>query len=536
MSNIKIIVSGLLLFILHLPLQAGPLQLIPYPDEVELLNGSCDLSGGIKTKENSLAAQQLHAYFEADFGIIKDSRGIPVEFITSTKIINEEGYQLTVNKKRITIIASSHKGHFYAIQTLRQLVRDKKIPCLRITDQPQFPWRGYMLDEARHFHGKETVKRVLDDMALLKMNTFHWHLTDDAGWRIEIKKYPLLTEIGSRRDSTQIEDKELVTPGETGDPAYDAFLRRYKSEKFDSNPHAGYYSQEEIREIVEYADERCIQIVPEISMPGHASAAIASYAWLGTTKKPITVPCKFGVMSQVYDPSSPEVMQFLKDVLTEVSNLFPSGYIHIGGDEVKFDQWRESRSIEQYMEDNNLQNYRDIQVKLTNDMCIFIEGELGKKMVGWNEILGINPHQWEREEKESRVKLSKDAIVQFWAGDKDILRYAIDHGYKVIHSYSKDTYIDYSYEQLPLERAYSFNPLPDGAPKESIIGVGCQLWTEWVRDRADLEYHTYPRIAAYAESGWTPSEKKSYERFKNALLPLLKRWKDKGYTLPKLEL
>ena len=530
-----IIILILFFYILSPSIKSKPVHLIPYPNEIELLNGCCDLSGGITTSSDNLASEHLYKYFGDDFGIFQNKKGVPISFVLSEDVKNEEGYQLIVNRKKIIIKASTHKGNFYAVQTLRQLVKDKKIPCLRITDEPEFSWRGYMLDEARHFHGKETVKRILEDMALLKMNTFHWHLTDDAGWRIEISKYPLLTEVGSRRDSTQIEDKDLIAPPETGDPAYDAFLRKYKSNKFDHRPHSGYYSQEEIREIVRYAEERCIKIVPEISMPGHASAAIAAYPWLGTTKKPIKVPCKFGVMTQVYDPSSPEVIQFFKDVLGEVSYLFPSGYIHIGGDEVKFDQWQASESIQQYMKENHLKNYRDIQIKMTNEICTFIEEELGKQMVGWNEILGINPHQWQKEVDNSHVELSRNAIVQFWAGNKDILTYAIDHGYKIIHTFSQDTYIDYSYEQLPLERAYRFSPLPDGYPKESVLGLGCQMWTEWVRDRRDLEYHTYPRIAAYAETGWTAKEKKSYDRFTNSLQPLLSRWRDKGYNLPKID-
>lgn len=535
MNFSKIIVLALSFFISFPSIKSQPLRLIPYPNDVKILGGYCDLSGGIITSSNDLVSKQLYKYFSTNFDIAQNKKGIPVNFVISKDIKNDEGYQLIINRGRIIIKASTYKGNFYAVQTLRQLVKDKKIPCLHITDEPQFPWRGYMLDEARHFHGKETVKRILDDMALLKMNTFHWHLTDDAGWRIEIRKYPLLTEIGSRRDSTQIEDKDLITPGETGDPAYDAFLRRYKSEKFDNKPHSGYYSQGEIREIVKYAKERCIKIVPEISMPGHASAAIASYPWLGTTKKPIEIPCKFGVMTQVYDPSSPEVIHFFKDVLSEVSDLFPSGYIHIGGDEVKFDQWQASWSIQEYMKENGLKSYRDIQIKLTNDICTFIEEKLGKQMVGWNEILGINLHPWQKEVDNSHVELSKNAIVQFWTGNEDILSYAINNGYKVIHTFSQETYIDYSYEQLPLERAYSFSPLPDGYPKESVLGLGCQMWTEWIRDRKDLEYHTYPRIAAYAETGWTAKEKKSYDRFKSSLYPLFTRWKDKGYNLPEID-
>lgn len=509
------------------------IHVTPYPNQVEIRDGFCDLSKGVVAVGSDIAAEQLYQYLRTDYDILRNSAGVPVTFVTTDEIENKEGYRLEIGSTGITIGGASDKGHFYAIQTLRQLIKDHKAPCLVITDSPAFTWRAFMLDEARHFHGKETVKRLMDEMARLKMNRFHWHLTDDTGWRIEIRKYPLLTQIGSRRDSTQIDDKELNLPGETGNPAYDAFLKRYQSNKYDSRPHAGFYTQDEIRELVAYAAERHIEIVPEISMPGHASAAIAAYPWLGTTKERITVPCKFGVLSQVYDPSSPQVMTFLQDVLREVSEVFPSPYIHIGGDEVKFGQWEQSASVQQYMKDNGLANCRDLQVKMTNDMCHFIEAELGKTMIGWSEILGINSHLWGRQTADATEKLSQKAIVQFWTGNKDILHYALKNGYRVVNSYCEDTYIDYSYDQVPLERAYGFDPVPAGYRKEHIYGLGCQLWTEWVRDRNDVEYHVFPRIAAYAETAWTDTDNKSYERFKACLNPMVARWINLGYNVPK---
>lgn len=506
-------------------------NVIPQPNEIHKGNGFCNIEQGIYTLEEGRTVDFLYGYLADDHGIQQNAGGTEVRFTKSTEATDEEGYSLNVSKHMIEISAASEKGWFYGIQTLRQLIDGKKIPCVKISDSPAFRWRAFMLDEARHFHGKETVKMLLDEMARLKMNTFHWHLTDDTGWRLEIKKYPRLVEIGSQRDSTQIEDPGLDIPGETGDPAYDAFLRRYQSDKFDPAPHKGYYTQEDIKEIVAYALDRNIRIVPEISMPGHASAAIASYPWLGTAKEQIKVPCRFGVLSQVYDPSSEKVMQFLKDVLKEVSELFPSGYIHIGGDEVKYGQWQESESVKQYMKDNGLASYRDVQVKMTNDICHYIEDELGCRMIGWNEILGISAHEWDKAEGTSDTKLSKKAIVQFWAGNKSILHYTLENGYEVVHSYCEDTYIDYSYEQLPLERAYSFNPVPEGFDKENIIGLGCQLWTEWVRDRNRIEYQTFPRIAAYAETGWTDCADKDYGRFRHSLKKLTKIWKDKGYNI-----
>lgn len=532
MKKFKILLALMSLAFSSYVIASETLKLVPYPEKINITEGYCDLASGISVSDKSSVAGQLLDYFSSDFNIPANKKGVKVKFVTSGKIVDEEAYTLQVNKKVILITAATPKGHFYGVQTLRQLVKDRKVPCLLISDTPAFAWRAFMLDEARHFHGKATVKRMLDEMALLKMNTFHWHLTDDAGWRVEIKKYPLLTEIGSKRDSTQIEDKELKTPGETGNAAYDAFLRRYQSNKFDPKPHTGFYTQEDIREIVAYAADRCIQIVPEISMPGHASAAIASYPWLGTTKEKIKVPVRFGVLSQVYDPSSSEVMTFLKDVLTEISQLFPSGYIHIGGDEVKYVQWEQSPSVQRYMKENKLETCRDLQVKMTNDMCHFIETSLGKEMIGWNEILGLNVHGWSENKASSTEKLSKKAVVQFWSGNKDILKYALDNGYKVVNSYCEDTYIDYSYEQVSLERAYKFNPVPEGYDRTQIYGIGCQLWTEWVRDAKMVEYQAFPRIAAYAETGWSKPENKSYERFLKCIAPLLDRWKKKGYNLP----
>lgn len=509
------------------------ISVLPYPNEVKVRSGFCDLTGGLSVHADSLIGSFVKEYFEDGMGIRLCPEGAELKFVSDPEIENPEGYELRIRPGKIEVAAQGDAGWFYALQTLRQLVRDGNLPCSDIKDAPAFAWRDFMLDEARYFHGKETVKRILDDMALLKMNTFHWHLTDDAGWRIEILEYPRLTEIGARRDSTQIRADRPDFPAETGDPAYDAFLQAYHSEVFDTKPHCGYYTQDDIREIVAYAAERQIKIVPEISMPGHASAAIASYPWLGTTKKRISVPCTFGVKDEAYDVSSPEVIAFFKDVLTEVSGLFPSDYIHIGGDEVKYGQWQASPSVQEYMKDNGISNCRELQVKFTNDMCAFIEDELHKKMIGWNEILGFNCHQWGSEYSESLRPLSKNAVVQFWAGDKDILEYALDNGYRVIHSYCEDTYINYSYDQIPLERAYAFNPVPAGYDGDCIVGLGCQLWTEWIGDRQTLEFQAYPRIAAYAETGWTSAGNKSYARFRENLEPLIEYWRDKGYNISK---
>src|SRR5690606_19914079 len=254
-------------------------------------------------------------------------------------------YELDVKKNGVEIKAVSEAGIFYGIQSLKQLLlHSKQIPLLSIQDEPSFKWRSFMLDEARYFQGKETVKKLLDDMALLKLNKFHWHLTNDAGWRIQIKSFPLLTEIGSKRDSSQINDNG----------------KKWKSTVTDHREHGGFYTQEEIKEIIAYAAERQIDIIPEISMPGHVSAAVASYPFLGTTKKPIKVPVYFGVVSAVLDVADPQAISFVHQILREVAQLFPSDYIHIGGDEVKFDQWKQSKAIQQYMQESKIENYYDL--------------------------------------------------------------------------------------------------------------------------------------------------------------------------------
>lgn len=522
--KIKILLTTILLIIFNSTMKSNDVSIIPYPQSVERLEGYCDLSGGVKISGNKKIKKHLEAILSSDLSHVRGGSKIPVEItIDPSSDTNSEAYQLSILPNRITIVASSENGAFYAIQSIRQLIKQNRVPCLRIYDRPAFSWRSYMLDEARYFQGKEIVKKLIDEMALLKFNRFHWHLTNDAGWRIEIKKYPLLTEIGSRRDSTQINDNG----------------KKWDSEIFDGKEHSGFYTQEDIKEIIRYAAERYITIIPEVSMPGHASAAVASYPWLGTSNEQIKVPEMFGVVQTVFNPADERVITFFHDVLKEVSDLFPSDVIHIGGDEVKYDQWKESAQIAQYMEDHNLTNYSDVQVQFTNEISNYISNSLGKKMMGWNEILGAKVHGWERERNEEHAlaKLSPDAIVHFWAGTADNLDLAIQKGYNVVNSYSIYTYLDYTYEDISLHKAYSFNPIPEGIEphrRAQILGMGCQMWGEWTPTNKEIEYQTFPRIAAYAECGWTMSEKKNYHRFKENLQPLITRWENLGYNITPL--
>ena len=435
----------------------------------------------------------------------------------------EEAYELNVTKHGIVLSASNSTGWFYGVQSLIQLLQEisdlskstssLEIQEVSIKDSPRFKWRAFMLDEGRYFKGMDQVKMLLDEMASLKMNVFHWHLVDNQGWRIEIKKYPLLTEIGSKRRSTQV-----------GPLMWDSPIQ-------SAEAHEGFYTQEEIRELIRYAEERHITIVPEIEMPGHSTAAIASYPWLGTAKKEIEVPIKFGVGLDVYDVSDPKVYQFLTDVLDEVVELFPSEVIHIGGDEVKYEHWKESKSVQAFMKEKGLASPADLQIFFTNQISQYLHSK-GRRMMGWNEIMGHNLHEYQ-DETDTKLgqSLAKESIIHFWKGDVKMASHAASNGYDIVNSLHTETYLDYTYKNLPLSRAYAFDPIPSKlAPEyhEKVIGMGCQMWGEWIPTNGHMHFQTFPRIAAYAETGWTQKENKNFDDFLVALEGLKKRWERKG--------
>jgi len=435
----------------------------------------------------------------------------------------EEAYELNVTKDGIVLSASNSTGWFYGVQSLIQLLQEISDPSkctssleiqeVSIKDSPRFKWRAFMLDEGRYFKGMDQVKMLLDEMASLKMNVFHWHLVDDQGWRIEIKKYPLLTEIGSKRRSTQV-----------GPLMWDSPIQ-------SAEPHEGFYTQEEIKELIRYAEGRHITIVPEIEMPGHSTAAIASYPWLGTAKKEIEVPIKFGVGLDVYDVSDPKVYQFLTDVLDEVMALFPSEVIHIGGDEVKYAHWKESESVQAYMKEKGLASPADLQVFFTNQISHYLQSK-GRRMMGWNEIMGHNLHEYQNEaDTKIEQELAKESVIHFWKGDVKLAMHAARNGYDIVNSLHTETYLDYTYKNLPLSRAYAFDPIPPGlapAYHDKVIGMGCQMWGEWIPTNGHMHFQTFPRIAAYAETGWTQKENKNFDDFLVALEGLKKRWERKG--------
>lgn len=498
-------------------------SLIPYPNSLEEFNDSLVVKD-IKVKYDKA--------LENEFCELRDfmqESGVEVVSVKKKYNINlklneesclscgEEGYILEVNKKNITITSNKPAGVFYGIQTLKQLVNissQSKVtfPSVKIKDNPKFKWRAFMLDESRHFKGKNVVFNLLDQMALLKMNVFHWHLTDDQGWRIEIKKYPLLTKIGGYRKDTQINS--------------------VKSTKSTGKPHSGFYTQEDIKEVIAYAKTKHITIIPEIEMPGHASAAIAAYPWLGVNNKRIDVPSNFGVLKNIFNVSDPKTIMFLKDVLQEVIDLFPSKIVHIGGDEVKFDQWKESGQMTSWMKEHKISSYPDVQIAFTNKMSKFIESK-NHRMMGWNDVLGEKLHHYNDDfEIEKTQKLAKSTIIHFWKGSRDLMISALKKGHEVVNSQHNFTYLDYDYNSIPIEKAYSFSPIPEGIDeslKSQVLGLGCQMWSEWIPEIKDLYRQVFPRIAAYAEVGWTNPENKSIRRFLNSLEKVKQNWEDTPY-------
>lgn len=502
-------------------------QIIPQPNKIEYGKGKFSLNNGI----NIIASENLQneAQFLAEIldkglstkpEILTDGEGIHLKIEGNLQDqLGKEGYILSINQNGISIKATTSSGVFYGIQSLRQLLPPNfeyekeydgiEVPFLQITDSPRFPWRAFMLDESRHFKGTEEVKKLLDEMALLKMNTFHWHLTDDQGWRIEIKKYSKLTEIGAKREDTQV-------------------ARR--SEERTGVPHEGFYTQEEIKEIIDYAAIRHITIVPEIEMPGHAMAAVAAYPWLGSLGTTKEVPVTFGKMDDSFKIADPEVVQFLKNVLDEVIALFPGNVIHIGGDEVNFKPWEDSKVANKFMKDKGLESPVDLQIYFTNQISNYIDNS-GKRMMGWNEILGDDVHEEREHHAEIKQKLAKSAIVHFWKGDLKLINRAVQEGYDVVNSNHWDTYLDYTYDRIPLSKSYEFDPIPEGLDSKyhsHILGTGAQMWSEWIPTVEKMDQQIFPRLAAYAEVGWTSLSEKNFGRFEVSLGKLKKRWNLSG--------
>lgn len=493
--------------------------IIPQPNSIVAQDGVITLSGAITYggSRSTVLDNYLKNEFKSRYNLNVKKSGqdakLAIEFGDNK---TDEQYTLSITPERIKITSPSETGAFYGLQSLFQLMRagSGTISAQIITDSPRFSWRSYMLDEARFFQGEQQVKMLLDAMAELKMNTFHWHLTDDQGWRVESKKYPLLTKIGSKRLDTQ--------------------KGGFNSPDFWGAPHSGFYTQKQIKDILAYAAVRHIKVVPEIEMPGHATAAIAAYPYLGSDSNKVDVSTKFGKHYTIFNVTDPKVMDFLKDVVSEMIDLFGCDIIHIGGDEVRFNQWEQNPEIVKYKESKGYASFMDLQIECTNEMSRFI-ADKGVSMMGWNEILGKNLHTDDKIAfSDPSQKIAPNVIVQFWKGDLKDMATAAQDGYRVVNSYHQTTYLDYSYSSIPLKKAYDFDPIPVGLdPKfeKNIIGAGCQMWGEWLATSELMQSQTFPRIAAFAEIGWTQKSNKNYADFLKRIEPMAESWVKKGIVV-----
>jgi hexosaminidase len=430
--------------------------------------------------------------------------------IAGSQDLPPEGYRLTIEPNRVRVVGRP-AGLFYGMQTLTQLLPVRatpplRVPALEITDHPRFGYRGMLLDVARHFLPVEYIKRFLDLMAQYKMNMFHWHLTDDQGWRIEIKRYPKLTEVGShRRETIKLQ-----------------FFYPYIG---DGVPHGGYYTQEQIKEIVAYARARHITVVPEIEMPGHAVAALASYPELACTPGPFEVSTTWGVHQDVFCPKE-ETFRFLEGVLTEVAALFPGPYVHIGGDEVPKDRWKESPVAQAVIRREGLKDEEELQSYFIRRIGKFLHSK-GKRLIGWDEIL--------------EGGLAPDAIVMSWRGEGGGIAAAREK-HQVIMTPTGYCYFDYGQGdpdreplniggRVTLDTVYSYNPIPKELRPDAeryVLGAQGNMWLEYQKTPESVDYMVFPRMLALSEVVWSPLDRKDYEDFLQRLPVHLSRLEKQG--------
>jgi hexosaminidase len=483
-------------------------NIIPVPLKQELHDGQFILSSETALQYDDafkVSAKFLESYIANSSQIkLKEGNGEnTIVFIKDTLLSNKEEYTLKVLPEAITITAATDAGAFYAVQSLRQLlpvefengaVESKRIgiQSLTIEDVPQFVYRGMHLDVGRHFFSVDFIKRYIDALALLKMNTFHWHLTEDQGWRIEIKKYPKLNEIAAFRNETLI--------GHYNDQPH----------QFDGKKYGGYYTQEQIKELVKYASNRKITIIPEIEMPGHSQAAISAYPELGCTGSPIEVATKWGVFEEIYCTKE-ETFTFLEDVLDEVLELFPSQYIHIGGDEAPKTRWKTCNDCQQRIKAEDLKDEHELQSYFISRMERYLNSK-GRQIIGWDEIL--------------EGGLAPNATVMSWRGTKGAVE-AAKAKHTVINTPTSHSYFDYYQSTnegepvaiggfLPLEKVYSFNPIPkelNADEQQYVLGAQGNVWSEYMSTEDQVEYMVFPRILAMSEVVWSNPENKNYADF-----------------------
>ncbi len=480
------------------------INIIPQPLEINSSDGYFELNeftGIIYDDDFKVSGDFLKSYLQT--GLNKELNGPhKIQFIQDLNL-SPEAYVLNIKKKSIDITAQSDQGAFYAIQSLRQLLpaafenktfsnTTTQIPCVLIKDQPEFSYRGMHLDVGRHLFSVDFIKKYIDALAMLKMNTFHWHLTEDQGWRIEIKKYPKLQEIAAYRQETLI--------GHYNDQPH----------QFDNQKYGGFYTQEEIKDIVQYANSRFITIIPEIELPGHSQAAIAAYPSLGCTNEPVKVATKWGVFEDIYCPKE-ETFAFLEDVLDEVLTLFPSRYIHIGGDEAPKTRWKNCDHCNELILREGLKDENELQSYFISRIENYLNSK-GRQIIGWDEIL--------------EGGLAPNATVMSWRGVTGAVE-AAKQQHHVIMTPTSHCYFDYYQSEneqeplaiggyLPLEKVYNFNPIPDELNDDEtkfVLGAQGNVWTEYMQTSEQVEYMVFPRILAMSETVWSKKERKNYANF-----------------------
>ena len=529
--------------------------MVPLPQSIEMQKGEQftlwdDLVQILAPEELKGEAEFLQAYLKDITGSTlpiaqKRMKGMKkIELSVSPKVTASEGYVLTINEKGISIVGGSAAGVFYGIQTLRKAIVNARqsltvtplhstspatppftvLNPVVITDAPRFSWRGMHLDCSRHFFPVAFVKKFIDLLALHNMNVFHWHLTDDQGWRIEIKKWPRLTTIGSQRSGTIIGTN---------------------SDLDDGIPYGGFYTQAELREVVAYAAARHITIVPEIDMPGHMLAALAAYPELGCTGGPYQVGHYWGVYKDVLCMSNPHTYEFVQDVLTEVMDIFPSEVIHIGGDETPTEKWNQCEKCRGFFvnealkgrfggaqaEKQSLRPADNYQAAFTERVFNFLTSK-GRRALGWDEILDGAP---------------QDAMIMSWRGSAPGAK-AAEAGHDVVMAPTTHCYFDYQQVEdtefepsrcggfIPIEKVYSLDPAPDSLSVEArshILGTQANLWSEYMVNEQVVEYQALPRMSALAEVQWTQPGHKNYKAFLNRLTRFTKILDDYHYTYAK---
>jgi hexosaminidase len=509
MKHNLLFVLSIIISTVSMAQKASNLPVIPLPAKMEVKKGYFEMVANTmliaETDKELNDLTLFQSYVTSKYNLnLKVSTGGQKKrslFVKRNLSLKAEGYKLTVDSMGITIEGGERAGVFYGLQTLMQLLPAGKtdrlsIPLVTIEDEPRFSWRGMHLDVCRHFFGVEEVKKYIDYLAMYKLNTFHWHLTDDQGWRIEIKKYPRLTSVAAWRKGTLIGHYGEEVP------------------RYDTIRYGGFYTQEQIKEVVAYAAERYINVVPEIEMPGHALAALAAYPMLACTEGPFEVGKTWGVFNDVYCPRE-ETFNFLQDVLAEVCELFPGQYIHIGGDECPKDRWKESAFCQALMKKENLKNEHELQSYFVQRIGRFLQSK-GKKMIGWDEIL--------------EGGIAEDATIMSWRGYAGGIEAAKQH-HDVVMTPTAYCYFDYYQSRgqneplaiggyLPLSMVYRFEPIADVMTSDDakyVLGTQGNLWTEYIDNWKKVEYMVMPRMAALAEVAWTPRDKKDYAYFATRL-------------------